>query len=110
MGRREVVLRNERGPGGERHLVARLVAGGGVQIVGQDLRGDVSVLGAGVSEYEYAWSISAADVPRLVEALAGTPDSDVLALIGRRFKGRAEQIGDVLTANAIDGHFWSRFD
>ncbi|MFF0547026.1 hypothetical protein ACWEVD_27815 [Nocardia thailandica] len=53
------------------HAVRR--AGGDVVIDGQDLRGG--------SEYEYALTVPAGQVPLIVAALGGEPGADVLDLL-----------------------------
>lgn len=53
-----------------------LRADGALLIEGQDL--------GGAEEYEYALTVEAVDVPRVVEALGGAPGADVLALLEPR--------------------------
>jgi hypothetical protein len=71
-------LRSESGPEGKRFLAARLDEGGALVIEGEDLVGRVDVLGVGVSSYEWARTVRAADVPRLAAHLGVLPGEDVL--------------------------------
>lgn len=75
-------------------------------ITGQDLNPD-NAFGSG--EYEYALTVRAADVPRIVAALGGGPDDDVLSLMSTH----AEHIvrtGEQrwLREMGVEAEFWSR--
>lgn len=58
------------------YVNAYLNTAGDLIIDGQDLSGSVRT-----GEYEYSLTVPAADVPRVVAALAGEPGDDVLALL-----------------------------
>lgn len=79
---------------------------GTLVISGQDLNPG-NPFGGG--EYEYALTIRAADVPRVVAALGGGPEDDVLVLL----LAHAEQIvrtGEMrwLRGIGVEPDFWSR--
>jgi hypothetical protein len=90
------------------HVWARSVPGRGLEISGQDLRG-AAFFGPGVSEYEYAFTISPADVPTVVAALGGDPGSDVLDVLASR-GAELVKAGESrwLAAQGITPDFWSR--
>jgi hypothetical protein len=76
---------------GDRYLQAALLESGDLVIEGQDLGDELPVPGtSGVTEYEFAWTIPADQIPRLVELLGGEPGDDVLdLLVGRLPTSRA---------------------
>jgi hypothetical protein len=76
-----VVLRDVRDERGTRHLAARRREDGGIVIEGQDLGRGVEVLGPGLSEYEWVWTIAPDAVPSAIEALGGTEGDDPLQLL-----------------------------
>jgi len=87
------------------YIDAELRADGSLAILGQDLNPGNPFGG----EYEYALTVRAADVPRVVAALGGGPDDDVLALLS----GQGEQIvrtGEKrwLREIGVEADFWSR--
>jgi hypothetical protein len=109
MTERRVVLRNTTGPEGLRHLDARVGARGDVVIEGQDLGSGVEEI-FGAREYEWTWTVAAADVPALVRALGGDEGDDVLNLLGAlysdpRHPGIEAFVG---RGKSVPAEFWSR--
>ena len=101
-----VVLREIRDADGSRRLEAALTPKGDVLIQGRDY-GDGVERVFGVREYEWAWTIPAASVPALLQALEAT--DDVLSAISRRFSGvNAAGLGNFLESNHIATERWSR--
>ena len=105
---KRVVLRDIRDAGGLRHLSAMIAPNGDVRIEGQDLgRGVEAFWGEGFTEYEYAMTIQAADVPALRAALG--EKTNLLAALQKRFSDPAEQDPkSFLEAHAVPYTFWSR--
>ena len=68
-GSARVVLRDVRDERGTRHLGARRRDDGGIVIEGHDLGRGVEVLGPGLSEYEWVWTIAPDAVPSAIEAI-----------------------------------------
>lgn len=103
-----VVLHHCRDADGLRHLGATLTPEGDVQIEGQDLgRGVEAFWGEGFREYEYAFTIRAADVPALLAAL-GT-ETNVLGALQRHFSDpTARGPRAFLEAHGVPYEFWSR--
>ena len=61
----------------------------------------------GVSEYEWAWTISPAECKKLHAAL-GTA-SDLMSALGEQFSGeRANGLGSFLDSHGIEYESWSR--
>jgi hypothetical protein len=88
------------------YVDAYLLPGGELSFQGQDLNPDNIWGGA---EYEYAVTVAAGDVPRVVAALGGTAGDDVLALV----QANADRIistGELtwLRGLGIEPEFWSR--
>jgi hypothetical protein len=102
-----VVLRGTSDRGGSRHLNARLAPSGDVVIEGQDLGGGVEeVFGSSLREYEWAWTIRAANVRKLAEAL---DTEDVLEGLRAQFSGdRSSELGSFLEKTGVPVEFWSR--
>ena len=102
-----VTLRDVKDALGTRQLWATLESGD-VVIQGVDRGKGVSqVFGDGVTEYEWAWTIRAAHVPALLQALGG--GTDVLASLQRRFDGdRSSELGAFLSERGIPFESWSR--
>lgn len=105
-----VVLRDESDERGTRFLGASLRADGAVVIEGHDLgRGVEGFFGSGLTEYEWAWTISAEDVPRLRTALGGKRDADVLDLLAARFAApNAGNLTSFLKEHDVSYAVWSR--
>lgn len=103
-----VTLRESTDGGGSRHLWARRTTAGDVVIEGQDVGGGVEeIFGEGIREYEWTWTIRAANVPALLGAL-GAGD-DVLTALGRRFSGdRAADLYGFLEDHGVPFEAWSR--
>lgn len=102
----EIVLRDTRDADGSRRLTARLDRNGDLLIEGQDL-GDGVERAFGVREYEWTWTVAAADLSTLRAALG--IDDDLLPALQRRFGGTAAGgLGRFLEAHAITYSGWSR--
>lgn len=83
---RKVTLRDERDGRDSRHLWAYVDDAGNLHIDGHDLGPGTAPVSAD-GEYEWFKTVAAADVPRLVGLLGGTPGDDVLDLLERGFSG-----------------------
>lgn len=103
---RFVTLRDMSEPGNSRSLTASLV-GEDLVIEGRDF--GTSVKGVmGSSEYEWAWTIKAAHIPQLKEAL-GAANQQVLPSLAARFSGEAaSDLAAFLEEHQIQNEFWSR--
>ena len=105
--KKHIILRDIRESGDMRHLEARLNDSNDLVIAGQDIGDTVQEL-LGGREYEWAWTIRAQDLPRLLTVLSAA-DGDVLAALGRRFSGNdAANLGSFLEENEIPHERWSR--
>ena len=84
---------------------------GGVRIDGQDLGSAVeSIMGAGMRECEWSWTIGAADVPAAVEALGGAPGTDPVRLLEAWSAAhRGRDPGQAIHDAGVPMGFWSRF-
>ncbi len=101
-----VILRNVNDSDGSRLLEASINRNGEVVIEGRDYGDGVERI-FGVREYEWIWTIPAAEVPVLLRALDAS--GDVLSAISHRFSGeRAADIGPFLEANGVATERWSR--
>lgn len=85
------------------YVGARLTPEGALVIEGQDL--------SGASEYEYALTVPAAQVPQVLAGLAGRPGDDVLALL-KTHAATIVETGELtwLRSLGIEPEFWSRRD
>ena len=102
MTKKSVVLRNR----GNRHLEASIGANGDLVIKGQDLGPEVESF-FGYSEYEWVWTVSAANCDRLLLALGAK--TDLLSALGERFSGeRAADLQPFLESEGIEYTAWSR--
>jgi hypothetical protein len=88
-------------------VAATLTADGALVIKGQDLRAE-SFFGSGNAEYEYALTVEADGVRRIVEALGGKTGDDVLELL-RANGDNLVATGEMtwLRAIGIEPKFWS---
>src|SRR5262245_57335367 len=106
MGQPSIVLRAERTDGDSRYLGARYSENGDLLIEGQDLGEGVRAI-FGYIEYEWAWTIKAADLPRLAAALGS--DSNLLDALKTRFSGDAAgELESFLKKHEIPCAFWNR--
>lgn len=65
----------------ELNVDARVTEDGELILAGHDVR-DLSAFGISVTEYTYELTVTADDVPTVIEALGGTPrEADVLDLL-----------------------------
>ncbi len=101
-----VVLREVNDADGSRLLTASLGSGGDLVIEGRDFGAGVRRI-FDVSEYEWAWTIPAAGVGALLQALEAS--GDVLSALKDRFSGEnAAGLGEFLEAHGIETNRWSR--
>ena len=101
-----IVLRRVHDADGSRLLEASLTATGDLLIEGQDLGDGVERI-FGSREYEWAWTISAGDLPALLHALEAT--GNILSVLGERFSGEsAALLGPFLETHNIPHTRWSR--
>ena len=99
--RRRIVLRQERDGRDWRNLWAYVDDDGNLHIDGQDL-GPRTASVSPDGEYEWFESISAVDLPRLIEILGGTADTDVLDLLEQRYSGeRSYEFERVLSTSGV---------
>ena len=110
MTSRSVVLRQDRTPGDFRGLTARLTAGGDLSIEGQDLGSSVEGFwGPGLTEYEWAITVRAREIPRVVAALGGKEGDDVLTLLSARCSENEHYASRTFfEQQGIPTEFWSR--
>jgi hypothetical protein len=101
-------LRNESHGADSRCLWLALQENGDVIIQGQDLGTSVSRSWGG-SEYEWAITIKAADVPAYVRCLGGKADDSVLELVPACFRRDSACVEKhFLEKHGIAVEFWSR--
>lgn len=103
-----VALRSTQDEGGPRHLRATLTPDGDVHIEGQDFGAAVEkFFGEGYTEYEYALTVRAADVPKLLAALGA--DRDPLSALQSYFGDPdTPDPQSFLKDHDIPFEFWSR--
>ena len=84
---------------------------GSVRIDGQDLGSAVeSIMGGGIREYEWSWTIAKADVEAAIAALGGKPGADLIGVLRRwETSHRGQDPGQFLKDAALRMDFWSRF-
>lgn len=103
----KVVLRDVKDADGSRYLAAERKPSGDIVIEGQDLGPGVERF-TGCYEYEWIWTIKAADVGRLAEALGGTGER-VLELLAEMFGAdKAAGLRAFLSENEVAHEVWSR--
>jgi hypothetical protein len=106
---RPVDLWHSRDDRGTRSLSATRLADGRLRIEGQDLGSGVAVFGEGLSEYEWAWTVDAADVQRIAQLLGGPPGADPIAAIRVWVqKNNGSDPGLALKESGLTLAFWSR--
>lgn len=106
MATTHIVLRDEKSARDSRLLEASLNRNGDVVIAGRDWGDGVEEI-LGEREYEWAWSIAAADVPALLNALGAT--GNVLTALQAQFSGeRAGELSAFLETEGIPIKYWSR--
>ena len=103
---RTVVLRNERDENGGRLLEATYNGHGDLVIQGRDWGTEVARFWGG-TEYEWAWTIRAAEIPTLLAAL-DLKEDPILGLKSRFSDENAADLGDFLDEHAIAVERWSR--
>ena len=103
-----VILRDVKDALGSRYLAAFLTVEGDVVIEGQDVGDGVEqVFGDGIREYEWTYTIHAAHIPTLRQALAAS--GDVLAALRERFSGDdAASLKQFLEDRDIPHDVWTR--
>ena len=115
-GSKSVVLRDERANGDWRFLSAHIGTQGELIFMGHDLGDGVSSL-MGYGEYEWTFTVSAVDIPKLAAALNvrgvfGTRwgrSRRLLRALQRRFcGGNASQLGPFLEERGIPYSLWNR--
>ena len=100
-----VTLRDTQDADGVRRLTAAL-ENGDLVIEGRDYGKGVERI-FGYSEYEWVWTVRAADVPRLRRALGDPPD--LTEALVRRFGGDASaDLQPFLASEGIAYEAWSR--
>jgi hypothetical protein len=100
------ILRDERSEGDMRYLGATYSSEGNLVIEGQDL-GNAVEAAFGYREYEWAWTIARADLPKLAAAL--DTKTDLMAALEHRFSGpAAAQLAAFLQEHNIPHKGWSR--
>lgn len=103
----KVILRDVKDDDGSRYLAAERKPGGDIVIEGQDLGPGVERF-TGCYEYEWSWTIRAADVSRLAVALGGA-NEQVLELLSDKFSAeKASGLRAFLTENEVAHEVWSR--
>lgn len=105
---RSITLRKTRGKLGTQFLGAALNTDGTLVFEGQDLGDGVEhCFGAGIREYEWTWTLDAANVELLKRLLDG--GDDVLAAVKSRFSDdAASRLQDYLDKKGIAYTTWSR--
>ena len=85
---RVVTLRAERDGPDTRHLDARLTPSGDLRVDGQDL-GPATEIVRPDGEYEWTWTVSAAQIPELLRVLGAEAGADILEELSARWSGPA---------------------
>lgn len=106
---RAVQVFHSRDARGIRSLWVTTLRDGRLKIEGQDLGASVAVFGDGLTEYEWDWTVAAADVPRLATLLGGTSGDDPIPLL-RHWVTAADgrDPGQFLKEQGLELEFWSR--
>jgi hypothetical protein len=104
---RVVTLQKDRVGQDSYNLRLRLKSTGDLIIEGHDLGAGVAKCWGG-SEYEWALTIKAADVPAYLRCLGGAPDDDILDLVSARFREDPRCVQTrFLKERGIPMDFWS---
>jgi hypothetical protein len=105
-----VVLQESRDDKGSHAVWAAHHRDGRLVIYGQDLGSTVSEhFGTTFTEYEYGYTVAAGDVPALVTALNGAPDSDPIELLRHHMSDPKALLHLVVGDNGVvPAEFWSR--
>ena len=101
-----VVLRNERVDQDSRLLEATYIDQGDLVIQGRDWGAETEDFW-GSTEYEWAWTISAVEIPKLLAAL-NLKENLLLGLKARFSDENAVDLGPFLDEHAIEVERWSR--
>lgn len=107
---KSVVLRKEHVGNDSRYLTARITEKGDLSIEGQDFGPAVEeLMGPGLREYEWAITVRAANLPKLVTALGGTDGANLLFLLAERFAEDETYASETfLEEHGIPVQFWNR--
>lgn len=106
---RTVELFQSRDDRGTRSIWATTTADGRLKIEGQDLGPGVAVWGEGLSEYEWDWTVAAADVPLLPGYFGGKPGDGLIPLLRHWIKqAHGSDPGQHLRDSGLELEFWSR--
>ncbi len=104
-----VPLFHSRDERGSRSIDATWLADGRLRIEGQDLGPAVAVFGEGFTEYEWDWTVAAADVPRIAGILGRPAGSDpIAALRSWASASNGRDPGQQLRDAGLELEFWSR--
>src|SRR5512132_105883 len=106
---RTILLFQSKDDRGTRSIWATTLADGRLKLEGQDLGPSVSVFGEGLNEYEWDWTVAAADVPLLPEYFGGELGNDPIPLIRHWVtQGNGRDPGQHLKDAGLELGFWSR--
>ena len=106
--KREVDLAHSADERGTRSIWAQRGEDGSLTIEGQDLGAAVE-RAFGSREYEWAWTIAPADVPRVAEVFGGQAGDDPLDALVRWSRENGDRDpGTLLKDGGIIAAFWSR--
>jgi hypothetical protein len=104
--KKSIILRQDKTPDDSRFLGAEIKANGDLLFEGQDYGSGVERF-FGYSEYEWCWTIKAANLPKLQKALA--EEGGLLELLEKKFSNdKAADLHDFLKNNDIPFESWSR--
>jgi hypothetical protein len=104
-----ITLFQSRDEQGTRSIWVTPLAEGRLRIEGQDLGPAVAMFGEDFTEYEWAWIVAAADVPRISTILGRSPDADPIASL-RSWVSAANgrDPGQQLKDAGLELELWSR--
>lgn len=106
MNKKTIVLREERKSGDYRFLGAEVKDNGDLVFEGKDLGSGVKAVFDCV-EYEWYWTIKAANIPKFKDAIG--ENGDILELLEKNFSHeKAAGLSDFMNKNDIPFEFWSR--